>query len=44
VPGFVATPWFGIVTTGCTPPAVVEKLSTAINETLKTPAAQARFH
>lgn len=44
VPGFVATLWFGIVTTGGTPPVVVEKLSTAINETLKTPAAQARFH
>jgi tripartite-type tricarboxylate transporter receptor subunit TctC len=43
VPGFVSTPWFGIVTTAGTPGAVVEKLSAAINETLRTPAAQARF-
>ena len=41
--GFVATPWFGIVTTAGTPGAVVDKLSAAINETLRTPAAQARF-
>jgi tripartite-type tricarboxylate transporter receptor subunit TctC len=43
VPGFVSTPWFGIVTTAGTPGAVVEKLSAAINETLRTTAAQVRF-
>ena len=43
VPGFVSTPWFGIVTTAGTPAAVVEKLSAAINETLRTTAAQVRF-
>jgi len=43
LPGFVSTPWFGIVTTAGTPGAVVEKLSAAINETLRTPAVQVRF-
>ena len=43
LPGFVSTPWFGIVTTAGTPGAVVEKLSAAINETLSTPAVQVRF-
>jgi tripartite-type tricarboxylate transporter receptor subunit TctC len=44
LPGFVSTPWFGVVTTAGTPNAIVEKLSAAINETLRTPAAQVRFH
>jgi tripartite-type tricarboxylate transporter receptor subunit TctC len=43
LPGFVSTPWFGIVTTAGTPGAVVEKLSAAINETLSTPAVLVRF-
>ena len=43
LPGFVSTPWFGIVTTAGTPGAVVEMLSAAINETLRTPAVQVRF-
>jgi tripartite-type tricarboxylate transporter receptor subunit TctC len=43
LPGFVSTPWFGIVTTAGTSGAVVEKLSAAINETLRTPAVQVRF-
>jgi len=43
LPSFVSTPWFGIVTTAGTPGAVVEKLSAAINETLRTPAVQVRF-
>ena len=43
LPGFVSTPWFGIVTTAGTPGAVVEKLSSAINETLSTPAVLVRF-
>ena len=43
VPGFVATPWFGVVTTAGSPAAAVDKLSAAINDTLKAPAVQARF-
>jgi tripartite-type tricarboxylate transporter receptor subunit TctC len=43
LPGFVSTPLFGIVTTAGTPGAVVEKLSAAINETLRSPAVQVRF-
>ena len=43
LPGFVSTPWFGIVTTAGTPGAVVEKLSAAINETLSTRAVLVRF-
>ena len=43
LPGFVSTPWFGVVTTAGTPAAVIEKLSAAINETLRTPAVQVRF-
>ena len=43
VPGFAATPWFGLVTTGGTPPAVVEKLYAAVREVLQNPAVVARF-
>ena len=43
VPGFVATPWFGIVTTAGCAPAIIDKLSSAINDTLKVAAVQARF-
>jgi tripartite-type tricarboxylate transporter receptor subunit TctC len=43
LPGFFSTRWFGIVTTAGTPSAVVEKLSAAINETLRTPAVQVWF-
>ena len=43
VPGFVATPWFGIVTTGGCAREIIDKLSVAINDTLKVAAVQARF-
>lgn len=43
VEGFTATPWFGIVATAGTPPAVVEKLSAAIHEVLRAPAVRASF-
>jgi len=43
VPGFVATPWFGIVITAGCSPAIIDKLSIAINDTLKVAAVQARF-
>lgn len=43
VEGFEATPWFGLVTTAGTPPAVVDKLQRAVREVLRTPAVQARF-
>lgn len=33
-PGFVVTPWFGILTTGGTPRAVVQKINTDINQLL----------
>ena len=33
-PGFEVTPWFGILTTGGTPPAVVQKINTDINKLL----------
>ncbi len=33
-PGFVVTPWFGILTTGGTPPAVVKKINADINHLL----------
>ena len=33
-PGFEVNPWFGILTTGGTPPAVVQKINTDINKLL----------
>jgi tripartite-type tricarboxylate transporter receptor subunit TctC len=32
--GFVVTPWFGILTTGGTPPAIVKKINTDVNQLL----------
>jgi len=43
VPGFEATPWFGIVTTAGTPAAVVDRLNTVIREVIQAPAMQERF-
>jgi tripartite-type tricarboxylate transporter receptor subunit TctC len=43
VPGFEATPWFGLATTAGTPPAVVETLAGAVREVLRTPAVATRF-
>jgi len=43
VEGFEATPWFGLVTTAGTPPAVVQKLNASIREVMQGPALRARF-
>lgn len=43
VPGFVATPWFGVVAPARTPPEVIERLSAAIGEALRVPAVESRF-
>ena len=40
-PDFVVDAWTGVVAPAGTPPAIIEKLNTAINTGLKTPAAQA---
>jgi tripartite-type tricarboxylate transporter receptor subunit TctC len=37
VPGFEATTWHGVVATGGTPPAVINKLNAEINKILKLP-------
>ena len=37
VPGFEATTWHGVLTTGGTPPAIVNKLSVEINRALQMP-------
>jgi tripartite-type tricarboxylate transporter receptor subunit TctC len=43
VPGFDASFWFGIVAPAATPKAVVQKLSSEINEILKQPAVRERY-
>lgn len=43
VPGFVATPWFGIVAASGTPDAIVEKLARAIRGAVEVPKMQERF-
>jgi tripartite-type tricarboxylate transporter receptor subunit TctC len=43
VPGFVATPWFGIVATAGSPTAAIERLSAAITDILTSATAQSRF-
>ena len=42
-PGFAASAWFAIWTTGGSPPACVEKLSADINSVLKDETVQSRF-
>jgi tripartite-type tricarboxylate transporter receptor subunit TctC len=42
-PGFEVTPWFGILTTGGTPPAVVQKINTDINKLLMQKDIAERF-
>jgi tripartite-type tricarboxylate transporter receptor subunit TctC len=42
-PGFEVTPWFGILTTGGTPPAVVQKINTDINKLLAQRDVAERF-
>ncbi len=43
VPGFEATTWHGVVTTGGTPPAIVNKLNTEINRILQLPDVRERL-
>lgn len=43
VPGFAATPWFGIATTAGTPAHVVQRLNSAIQKVVLAPAVIGRF-
>jgi tripartite-type tricarboxylate transporter receptor subunit TctC len=43
VPGFEATTWHGVLTTGGTPPAVVNKLNAEINRALQMPDVRERL-
>lgn len=43
VPGFVVNGWYGILAPAGTPPAIVDKLSQAIAESLREPAVQAQL-
>jgi tripartite-type tricarboxylate transporter receptor subunit TctC len=43
LPGFSIVPWFAIWAPAGTPPAVVQRLNTAINTALKSPEVGARF-
>jgi tripartite-type tricarboxylate transporter receptor subunit TctC len=43
VPGFEATPWFGLVTKAGSPRSAVEALSSAIARIVRQPPIQARF-
>src|SRR5262249_55185280 len=43
LPGFVATGYVGIMTTGGTPHEVIAKLNTAINEVIREPEFSAHF-
>ena len=42
-PGFEVTPWFGILTTGGTPPAVVQKINADVNKLLAQKDVADRF-
>jgi tripartite-type tricarboxylate transporter receptor subunit TctC len=39
LPGFEASAWFGIVAPAGTPPAVIARINTVVNEWLRTPQA-----
>ena len=43
VPGFEAMTWHGVMTTGGTPPAIVNKLNAAINRILQLPDVRERL-
>jgi tripartite-type tricarboxylate transporter receptor subunit TctC len=43
VEGFVATPWFGIAAPAGTPAAIIDALSGAVHEVLRTPATRDTF-
>ena len=43
VPGYEAATWFGLATTGGTPPAIVAKINADVQKVLNDPAFRARF-
>lgn len=43
VPGYEVSVWFGIGTTGGTPPAIIDKLNTEIVKTLNLPEVREKF-
>jgi tripartite-type tricarboxylate transporter receptor subunit TctC len=43
LPGFVATTWFAVVAPPKTPPAIIEKMSQAIVEAIRSPDVTERF-
>lgn len=43
VPGYSATPWFGLATTAGTPAAVLQTVSAAVHTVMHAPAVLARF-
>ena len=43
VPGFVATSWSGMVAPAATPPAIVRKLSAALQQVVRSPEMQRHF-
>ncbi len=40
LPGYEVAPWYGVFTTGGTPPAVVQRLNDAVREVVALPAVQ----
>jgi len=42
-PGFIVTPWWGVLAPAKTPPAIIARLNQAINEALKDPGLIKRF-
>jgi tripartite-type tricarboxylate transporter receptor subunit TctC len=42
-PGFEAIQWVGMLTTGGTPRAIIERLNAAVNKALKDPTTAERF-
>ena len=43
MPGFEAMTWHGVLTTGATPPAIVNKLNVEINRILQLPDVRERL-
>ena len=43
VPGFAATPWFGIVAPAGTPKVVLNRLNNVIRGAMQSPALKSRF-
>ena len=43
MPGFEAVTWFGLATTGGTPPEVVSKIDADVQKVMSDPAFRAKF-